>query len=116
MPVEKADAKYLWDMLDAAKAIQGFVSGRTFMDYSRDRMLRNAVERNLEIIGEAANKVSTEFKALHGSIPWRGIVGQRNVIAHDYGDIKHEKVWLVAIDLIPNLVLEIQKLIPDDPD
>jgi len=115
MPPEKTDDKYLWDMLDAAKAILGFIAGRTFMDYNRNRMLRNAVERNLEIIGEAANKVSPEFKLLHASIPWRGIIGQRNVIAHDYGDIKNEKVWLVAIEMIPNLASEVEKLIPKDP-
>lgn len=56
MPREKKDDSNLWDMIDAAKAIKAFVSGRSLHDYLNDRMLRGAVERHLEIIGEAAAK------------------------------------------------------------
>ena len=73
---EKRDPAYLWDMLDAAKAITVFVSNRTFHDYQKDRMLRNAIERNMEIIGEAANRVSDIFQKSHSEIPWKSIIGQ----------------------------------------
>ena len=56
MQPEERDAAYLWDMLDAAKAVREFVSSRTYDDYQKDRMLRGAVERHIEIIGEAANQ------------------------------------------------------------
>lgn len=62
MPPEKKNLAFLWDMWDAAKAIQEFVSGKTFHYYQNDRMLRGAVERHLEIIGEAANQVSLDFQ------------------------------------------------------
>lgn len=115
MPPEKDAAAYLWDMLDAARAVVGFVEGRTFREYETDRMLRNAVERNIEIIGEAAGKVPIEFRAAHPEINWRGVIGQRNVIAHDYGEIKHDKVWRVAKEFVPALVADLEKLMPPLP-
>ena len=61
MPHEKADPALLWDMLDAATAINSFVTGRTFHEYLNNRMLRGAVERHLEIIGEAAKGFLKDF-------------------------------------------------------
>jgi uncharacterized protein with HEPN domain len=61
MQPDKRDAAYLWDMLDAARAVKEFVFSRTFYEYEKERMLRSAVERNIEIIGEAANRVSEAF-------------------------------------------------------
>lgn len=84
MPAEESrDPAYLWDMLDAASALSTFVDGRTFGEYQADRMLRNAVERNIEIIGEAANRVSHSFQQSHPEIPWRNIIGQRNMLIHE---------------------------------
>jgi len=114
MPPEKSDESYLWDILDAANAIRGFVAGRSFVDYERDRMMRRAVERELEIIGEAARHLTAEFQNRHPQLPWRRIVAQRHVIAHDYGEIRHEKLWLVATQLIPELLSQLTPLIPPD--
>jgi len=61
MPHKQYDESSLWDMLDAALAIRDFVQGETPHDYLADRMLRGAVERHLEIIGEAARRVSDDF-------------------------------------------------------
>ncbi len=115
MPREKADAAYLWDIVDAAKAISEFIVRRTFADYDRDRMLRRAVEREVEIIGEAARRLSAAFKAAHPEVPWRRIVAQRNVLAHEYGEIKHEKIWLVATELVPMLTRTLEPLVPPAP-
>ena len=71
MQPESKDAAHLWDMLDAARAIQEFVVSRSFEDYGSDRMLRGAVERHLEILGEAANRVSQGYRAAHPEIPWQ---------------------------------------------
>ncbi|MCD6327884.1 DUF86 domain-containing protein [bacterium] len=65
-----------WDMLDAAQAAMDFTDGRRFEDFLEDRKTRNAVERNLEIIGEAARHVSQET---------RDNYALRNIIAHEYG-------------------------------
>ena len=71
---EKADAAYLWDMLDAARAVKEFVAGKTLHDYQKNRMLRGAVERHVEIIGEAANRVSTGFQSTSRCRFWGGCI------------------------------------------
>ncbi|MDM7940169.1 MAG: DUF86 domain-containing protein, partial [Methanothrix sp.] len=86
------DAAYLWDMLDAARSILSFVESKSFEHYLQDRMLQLAVERALEIIGEAARNVSLEFQREHPEIPWIGIIGQRNLLAHEYGAIKQDLI------------------------
>jgi uncharacterized protein with HEPN domain len=85
-------------MFDAARAVQGFVSDRTYHDYEKDRMLRGAVEWHLEIIGEAANRISSDFQAAHPNIPWRQIIGLRHILAHEYGAIRHDLIWRVATE------------------
>ncbi|HUT35085.1 MAG TPA: DUF86 domain-containing protein [Planctomycetota bacterium] len=115
MPLEKSDASYLWDMLDAAEAVAEFVSGRTFNDYMQNRMLRGAVERHVEIIGEAARSVSNSLRDTHPEIPWDKIIRQRHVIAHEYGDIKHELLWRVATVHVPELIAQLEPLVPSSP-
>jgi uncharacterized protein with HEPN domain len=102
-------------MLDAAKAAYQFVAARTFHEYLNDRMLRGAVERHLEIIGEAANRVSREFQEAHPEIPWQRIIAQRHVLAHEYGEIKHELIWKVATVHVPHLIEKLEALIPPTP-
>jgi len=108
---ESHDPAYLWDMLDAAKAILVFVAERTFDDFQTDRMLRNAVERNLEIIGEAANRISDNFQKSHQEIPWKNIIGQRNILIHEYGEVRSERIWVVATERIPELVAILNPLL-----
>jgi uncharacterized protein with HEPN domain len=112
---EKADPALLWDMLDAAKAINSFVTGRTFHEYLNNRMLRGAVERHLEIIGEAAKRVSQAFRKVHPEIPWHRLIAQRHVLAHEYGEIKLELIWKVATLHIPELIGNLEPLVPPPP-
>ncbi len=111
---ESRDPAYVWDMLDAAKAVSVFTAGRTFHDFQTDRMLRNAVERNMEIIGEAANRISEDFQKSYPEIPWRNIIGQRNILIHEYGEIKNERIWVVATERIPELIALLEPLLPGD--
>ncbi len=115
MPLEKDDATYVWDIIDACRAVASFVAHRSFADYERDRMLRRAVEREIEIIGEAARHLSAKFQADHPQQPWRRIIAQRHVIAHEYGEIKNEKLWLVANQLVPELLAELEPILPQPP-
>ena len=110
MAPEKDDISYIWDRLDAAKAVREFITGRSYQDYLIDRMLRGAVERHLEIIGEAAGKVSKAFRDAHPEIPWQKIIGQRHVLIHDYGDIEDELIWSVATIHIPDLIDKLEPL------
>ncbi len=115
MPPESNDSALLWDMLDAARAVREFISEFSYQDYLDDRMLRGAVERHIEIIGEAASKVSIAFKDAHPEIPWQRIIGQRHVLAHDYGEIEHNLIWKVATVHIPDLIEKLEQLIPPLP-
>lgn len=109
MPLDVNDAARLWDMLDAARAAAGFTTGLTFEQYADDRKTRNAVERNLEIIGEAARHVSEGTRNLFPDIPWSQVIGLRNIIAHEYGEILHEKVWGICKDRLPSLIDQLER-------
>jgi uncharacterized protein with HEPN domain len=116
MPREQADVSYLWDMLTAARAVVDFTRERTLDEYSNDLMLRSAVERQVEIIGEAARRVSESFRSEHAEIPWSKIMGQRHVLAHDYGEIKQDRLWQVATVHVPALIAQIEPLLPPPPE
>lgn len=111
----KDDAVYLADMLRAAEAVVSFVRGRSLADYLNDLLLRSAVERQIEIIGEAARHVSKSLRAAHPEIVWKGITGQRHVLAHEYGEILDERVWRVATVHVPTLIEQLRPLIPPPP-
>jgi uncharacterized protein with HEPN domain len=108
-----SDKSYLWDMLDAALAIRQFVEGKTFTDYTSDRILRGAVERHVEIIGEAARNISAVFREKHPEIQWAKIIAQRNVLAHEYGEIKHELICEVETVHLIELINQLKPLIPN---
>lgn len=114
MQLEERDQAYLWDMLEAAKEITAFLKGVRYDDFVRSKMIRSAVERQLMIVGEAANHVSEEFQEKHPEIPWRQIIGQRNVLAHEYGDIKVERVWAAATINVPALLKALVSLVPEE--
>ncbi len=75
-------------------------------------MIQSAVERQLEIIGEAARRITPEFQHSHPEIPWRGIIGLRNILAHEYGEVRLDRVWQIASTRIPELVELLDRLIP----
>lgn len=113
---EDKDSAYLWDMLDAARTITQFTSGLTLEKYLRDRKLQLAIERLLEIIGEAANRISSQIQQDYSEIPWRKIIGQRNVIAHEYGEIKQERIWTVVSSNIPGLIEKLKPLVKSEQE
>jgi len=115
MPPEKTDLKHLWDMLDSAKTVAEAVQGHTLESYSRTKLLRLAVERAVEIIGEAARRVSDDFQREHPEIEWRKIIATRHILAHEYGDIKHDKMWRIATVHVPELIAKIQPLLSAAP-
>ncbi|MGA9822112.1 MAG: DUF86 domain-containing protein [Desulfobaccales bacterium] len=102
-------------MLEASEKIQRFLKNKTFEDFLKDDLLQAAVERNLEIIGEAARRISDELKQKHPQIPWRKIIAQPNVLIHEYDDIDYKEIWQVATFHLPRLIDEIRPMIPPLP-
>jgi uncharacterized protein with HEPN domain len=116
MADDRDDIAWLWDMQQACQHVTDFVAGKSFDDYEQDLLLRSAVERQVEIIGEAARHVSQAFQDQHPEIAWRPVMAQRHVLAHDYGEIKHELIWRVATIHVPELTALLKPLIPEPPE
>jgi uncharacterized protein with HEPN domain len=78
-------------------------------------MRRAAVERAIEIIGEAARNVSMDGRAELPAVAWRAIIATRHILAHDYGDVDIEKIWRIANEHVPVLLAEIQEVLREHP-
>ena len=98
----------LKDILDSIHAIQSFVKGSSFESFISDRKTFSATIRELEIIGEAAGRISTEIQQQFSDIPWRTMKDFRNVLAHHYFGINANVVWDVVIRKLPELKSQIQ--------
>ena len=91
------------DIWEAIEKIQRYVAGLDHDAFIKDDKTIDSVVRNLEIIGEAANRLPEDFRAQHTEIEWRRIIGLRNRIVHDYFDIDVEIVWEIIQKDLPNL-------------
>ena len=100
----------LEDILESADKISRYANDLSFEDFSKDEKTLDAVVRNFEIIGEAANRLPEEFKAQHHEIDWQKIRGFRNRIVHDYFGIDLSIVWEIKEKFLPTLKQEILKL------
>ena len=97
------DKLFLSHILDAADAIQEYLSGLTREGFFELRMVQDAVVRQLEIIGEATRHLSKEFRSAHPAIPWSEIAGMRDKLVHDYFGVDLEIVWETASTDVPAL-------------
>lgn len=112
MQRNERDAAYLWDMLQASQDILAIMQGVSLASFQESKQTRLAVERAFEIMGEAARRVSPELQAQNPDIPWRAIVGQRNVLAHEYADVDVALVWRTAVEEVPKLISQLKSLLP----
>ena len=104
------DSVRLRHMIEAAESAIQFMVGRSRADLDTDRMLLFAVVRAIEVVGEAASKLSEEFRAAHPGIPWRAIVGMRNRLIHAYFDIDTQTVWETATQELPPILNQLREL------
>ena len=111
MPHDKRDAAYLWDMRDAASDIVEWTKGVSYEQFCHHEILHSAVERKLEVFGEAAGRVSKEVQAAHPEIPWNDIKGIRVILAHKYADIELSLIWEAAVNELPDLLPKIEMLL-----
>jgi uncharacterized protein with HEPN domain len=112
MQPEDRDAAYLWDMLQAAKEVEAMAENHDLAAFLGDRILLRALERSIEIIGEAARRVSSAYMEAHSEVPWHKIIGQRNILAHEYGQIDHEMLYKTASQDVPELIVLLESLLP----
>jgi uncharacterized protein with HEPN domain len=99
------------DMLQYAREAVAIVRGRVRPDLDRDRLLQLALVRLVEMIGEAAGRVSGRGRDAYPAIPWRQIVAMRNRLVHGYDDVDLDVLWnTITVDL-PSLILELERLV-----
>ena len=103
MSSSNRDAAALHDMVQAIREIQQFSEGFSEGDFLATLWLQRAIERDIEILGEACRRVSKEFQALHPEVDWRNTVAMRNIIAHRYEQVDYEILWDVVQTVLPNL-------------
>lgn len=111
----RGDDARLWDMMRHSRELVEMTAGRSRADLDSDRVFLRAVERLIEIIGEAAHRVGDRTRKRHPEIQWRGIEAQRHVLAHEYGDIEHDKIWRVATIHVPELIRLLAPIVPAPP-
>ena len=106
--------KWLYDIKFAILEIEGYFEGKEkdFFEYKKNTMLKRAVERGLEIIGEAVNRIlkkdSSYVKKISDA---KAIIGLRNQVIHAYDNISGENIWSIIINHIPNLKTEVEHLL-----
>jgi uncharacterized protein with HEPN domain len=98
-------------MLDAARDAIAFANGRSRDDLQTDRMLAFALVHAIEIVGEAAARITKETQAKHGELPWSDIIGMRHRLAHGYYDINLDMVWQTVQADLPPLVSQLDRII-----
>jgi uncharacterized protein with HEPN domain len=103
----------LEDILDSADKITRYTYSMTFDEFAADSKTIDAVIRNLEIIGEASNRLPDEVKDNNPQINWHKMRGLRNRIAHGYFGLNYKIIWEVVEGYIPELFVQIDKLIEE---
>lgn len=107
------DTVRLRHMIDAAETAGQFMAGRERAALDADRMLLFAVVRAIEVVGEAATKVTDQTRAASPQIPWAAVVGMRNRLIHGYFNVNTELVWQTVSRELPALVLALRPLLAD---
>ena len=106
------DAAFLLDMLLAARDALSFVEGLDEAAFLESRLHQNAAIRALEVIGEAAGRVSAATRAAHPNIAWREITGTRHRLIHGYAEVDLDRVWMVLRDDLATLIAALERLVP----
>ena len=112
---------YLWDAVEAAEAVQAFTRGRTYEAFREDVMVRSAVERQLEIVGEALAQLAKVDPLSSAKLPdLPRIVAFRNILVHGYAGIDYDTVWRLIQEKLPELLTNLKALLaasgaPRDP-
>ncbi|PSN15641.1 DUF86 domain-containing protein [filamentous cyanobacterium CCP5] len=111
MSAANRDTGSLWDMVNAVRRIQEFTADLTDDDYLSSALIQSAVERQLEILGEAAGRLSDGFRRAHPEIDWRKIIGLRNILIHRYDEIRQQIIWQTIVSELEPLLSQLEILL-----
>ncbi len=106
------DEAYLLDILESAKIALSYVLGKDWDEFYEDIQCQDAVIRRLEIIGEAARRVSQMTREAYPHLPWREMASMRNLVIHEYDVVDIQQVWETVQNDLPILIEELSKIVP----
>jgi len=98
---------------DWRKKIENYTSTISYEEFLQDEKTKDAVVRNLEIIGEAANQIPKEIQIKYREIPWPQIIGLRNRLIHGYFVVDYDIVWSIVKDELPGLKVQLEKILKE---
>jgi uncharacterized protein with HEPN domain len=105
------DAIRLRDMLSASEEALEYLAGYSRATFLAVMRTIRACERCLEIVGEAASRLSDDLQFRHPEIPWHGSKGMRNIIIHEYGAVQYDIIYETVIEHLPNLIKQIRSIV-----
>lgn len=109
--MQQSDTIRIKHMIEAAEEAISFAEGKERKDLDRERMLVLSVIKEIEMIGEAAAKISVEVRGKKSQIPWNDIVGMRNHLVHGYFDVDLDLLWNTIEHNLPVLVMNLKKIL-----
>ena len=107
---KRGNIEFLLDMLEAAQRAVSYTHQKNCQEFMQNTQLQDAVIRNIEIIGEAAKKVSDDFQSRYPDVPWKTISAMRNRLIHDYFGVNLDIVWEVVQSDLPSLIKALQSI------
>lgn len=110
----REDRVLLQDMLEAAEAACSEIESLTREEFEGDHVRALGLTKCLEILGEAASRISSGFQERHSDLPWREMVGMRNRLVHAYFEIDYDQVWKTLTEELPPLVLQLRRILGDE--
>ena len=108
---KRGDAEYLADIREAIQRVESYTTGFTYEQFLADGKTQDAVIRNVEILGEAAKHLSAGLIAAHSAVEWKGIVGMRDKLVHEYFGVNLDILWDVLTTKLPPLRAQIESII-----
>ena len=106
------DHVYVGQMLDMARKARQLIDGKDRAGYDTDEVLRLALTHLVQVIGEAARRVSPRFQTEHAEVPWTIIIGMRHKVVHDYMGVDEDIVWQTVVQDLPELIMLLGRIVP----
>lgn len=109
----KSEVEYLKHIKEETSFIIEYTNSITEEDFSNNLVLRKAIIRSLEVIGEATKRVDFDFRAKYSAVPWKEMAGLRDKLIHDYTGVDYPLVWKICTESIPELDFQIEEIIKE---
>ena len=102
---------YLDNILISISRIDEYIGDMDFIEFKRNYLIVDAVIRNFEIIGEASKNIPESIRLRYPSVPWKKMIGLRNLISHEYFGADYEMIWTITKESLPQNKIDIQMII-----